>query len=191
MSNLNELLKELEVSDILNKSNDEDKCLISGLKLNSDFINLECNHKFNYDSLLKEITYQKNTNYYFKQKFEILCPYCRKITKGLLPLNSNYIFDKSAMSIKNNIFKLNNKEGYFICNHIIKNGINKGNKCSKLKKTYNTQYCIQHNKINIKDDNIKKCTYILKRGKNKGNNCNKKVFNNNIDFCNNHKNKNN
>ena len=35
--------------------NEEEFCLISGLPLKEKYITLECNHKFNYESLYKEI----------------------------------------------------------------------------------------------------------------------------------------
>ena len=36
-----------------------DFCLISQEKLETNFVKLECNHKFNYESMFYEILYQK------------------------------------------------------------------------------------------------------------------------------------
>jgi len=76
-------------------------CLITGMKLEDDYVTLECEHKFNYKPLYYEIYNQK-----FKQKsynssylntteqnkilssgynYFIKCPYCRNIQFTLLP----------------------------------------------------------------------------------------------------------
>jgi|LauGreDrversion4_2_1035121.scaffolds.fasta_scaffold05097_7 hypothetical protein len=94
-----ELYKSLDNNDT---NKEEDKlCQITGLPLVDNFVTLECSHKFNYDSLYKEICKQKyvfrtytaetltNSEY---QKFKesekdyfIKCPYCRCIQFTLLP----------------------------------------------------------------------------------------------------------
>jgi len=84
-----ELYKSLDIEEKINE--DENLCLITGLKLENHYITLKCGHKFNYIPLFYDI---KN----HKQKFnnmeghishlkhdEIRCPYCRNKQKELLP----------------------------------------------------------------------------------------------------------
>ena len=83
-------------------SDDEDTlCQITGLPLTDKYITLECNHKFNYTALYKEICKQKfvfktyNPNLLTKKHqlkirnskidYFIKCPYCRNIQFTLLP----------------------------------------------------------------------------------------------------------
>ena len=83
-------------------SDDEDTlCQITGLPLTDKYITLECNHKFNYTALYKEIYKQKfvfktyNPNLLTKKHqlkirntkidYFIKCPYCRNIQFTLLP----------------------------------------------------------------------------------------------------------
>ena len=82
-------------------NNNNNICLITGMKLEDDYVTLECEHKFNYKPLYYEIYNQK-----FKQKsynssylntteqnkilssgynYFIKCPYCRNIQFTLLP----------------------------------------------------------------------------------------------------------
>jgi hypothetical protein len=67
---------------------DDNKCLITDMPLLDDYITLDCNHKFNYNSIYTEAYKQKTKNNaieivnksdYFK------CPYCRKVQEKLLP----------------------------------------------------------------------------------------------------------
>jgi hypothetical protein len=82
-----ELYKSLDIDD----NEDENVCLITNETLTNHFVQLQCNHKFNYLSLYNDI---KN----HKQKFnsleghnsqlqsnEVRCPYCRNKQTGLLP----------------------------------------------------------------------------------------------------------
>jgi hypothetical protein len=81
--------------------NEDECCQITGLPLKDKYVNLECNHHFNYDALYKEIYKQK---YEFRtydvnslqkkdlQKFRdskldyfIKCPYCRNLQFTVLP----------------------------------------------------------------------------------------------------------
>jgi len=81
------LYKSLDIDD----NEDENICLITNEQLTNNFVQLQCNHKFNYFPLYNDI---KN----HKQKFnaleghnghlrseEIRCPYCRNKQKELLP----------------------------------------------------------------------------------------------------------
>ena len=87
-----------ELLELLCSENDEideennDVCLISNTKL-VDPIKLVCGHTFNYDSILNEVKGQKIYNGYETQKlasWEIKCPYCRTVQKGLLPHREGY-----------------------------------------------------------------------------------------------------
>jgi len=68
---------------------DEDLCLITNLPLTDNFINLECNHKFNYVPLYNDILNHKKTFNRLERRIlksdEIRCPYCRNIQTTLLP----------------------------------------------------------------------------------------------------------
>jgi len=87
-----ELYKSLDIEENEEKTIEDDNlCLITGLKLENNYITLKCGHKFNYVPLFNDI---KN----HKQKFnnmeghishlkqdELRCPYCRNKQKELLP----------------------------------------------------------------------------------------------------------
>jgi len=68
-----------------------DVCLITGDKL-EESVTLTCGHKFNNNSIFKEIFNQK-ISLNFKNDIplkdnEFKCPYCRSIQKKLLPINN-------------------------------------------------------------------------------------------------------
>jgi len=90
------------INSLDNDSDDEELlCKISGIPLQDNFVTLECNHKFNYNALYKEINKQK---YEFKTydiytlpvkdqlkmrelkvDYFIKCPYCRNVQFNILP----------------------------------------------------------------------------------------------------------
>lgn len=97
-----ELYKSLDKNDTKeDDSKEEELCQITGLPLTDKYVTMECNHKFNYGALYKEICKQKyifrtyNFNIlsnFEQQKFKdanvdyfIKCPYCRNIQFSLLP----------------------------------------------------------------------------------------------------------
>ena len=70
-----------------------EKCLISDELLDTNYITLECKHKFNYLELYNEIVEQKTKKLLDNSKLklnEIKCPYCRAITKNILPYFKYY-----------------------------------------------------------------------------------------------------
>jgi len=85
-------------------------CEISGSKLTTNFVTLECTHKFNYHALYTEICQQKFELQTYTldvlskndvQKFRdskldyyIKCPYCRNIQFTLLPYHEELPFKK-------------------------------------------------------------------------------------------------
>lgn len=108
----------------------EKKCLITGKKLEQNSITLECNHSFNYISLFKEVCHQKKFNINEPSPlrvYEIRCPYCRQITNHILPF---------IPSIVKQIIKGVNYPPIYCmdfkpCDHIIRQGSHKGDKCNK------------------------------------------------------------
>lgn len=99
----NALLKEsLNETNIVVNSNESidtyetninNKCLITGDELSDKYITLECQHSFNYIPLMNEVLQwkrnYKNKNYCYKNKIslnnQLVCPYCRTVTRGILP----------------------------------------------------------------------------------------------------------
>ena len=95
----NELSKSLNNND--NDNNNDNECLISCMPLTENYVTLECNHKFNYKPLYKEICQQKfvyktyashTLNSKDMQKWRdsqspsfIRCPYCRNIQFNIIP----------------------------------------------------------------------------------------------------------
>ena len=66
----------------------DNMCLLTNEPLSHNHITLECNHKFNYLPIYKEVCYQKLDNFLETTRLhinEIKCPYCRIITSKLLP----------------------------------------------------------------------------------------------------------
>jgi len=92
----------ISINDATDATDDADNyCLITKERLHPNHVTLSCNHKFNYIPIYKEIVYQKNkANTTFEitklSYNEIKCPYCRRITRKLLP----YIPYPSVKQIK-------------------------------------------------------------------------------------------
>ena len=97
--------------DINNQgSNNNSICEITGQKLTTNFVTLECKHAFNYDALYTEICKQKYEFQSYttdvlsktdiqkirdnKLDYYIKCPYCRHIQFKLLPFYDNLPFQK-------------------------------------------------------------------------------------------------
>ena len=157
-------------SDLLKAlCNDEDepenRCLISNVQLEPNYIELLCTHKFNYESIFKEVVRQKNKNRLETQKikkYQIKCPYCRSIQNGILPYNPNF---------GEKIYGVNWPSKYAFktsrCKAILKSGKRKHSECGK--KCFG-EFCKMHLKVNNTDK--ERCTAILKSGKRKGLQCN-------------------
>jgi hypothetical protein len=93
----------ISINDATDDATDDadNYCLITKERLHPNHVTLSCNHKFNYIPIYKEIVYQKNkANTTFEitklSYNEIKCPYCRRITRKLLP----YIPYPSVKQIK-------------------------------------------------------------------------------------------
>ena len=182
-------------------NNDDDTtevCLIDGLPLETNFIQLKCSHKFNYYNIFNEVIRQK-TKYNHKEvqhlrSNQIKCPYCRNVQTGILPFFEGYTKIKNVNTPEKYVMK-NNK-----CSYIFKSGKRKGLPCNKncyhemckthLKITKNTLSKKQKKIIyNIGDDvPSNKCKHILTSGKNKGKYCSCKLKINflNYGFCGKH-----
>ena len=69
-------------------------CLITAMPLEKNHITLSCGHNFNYKSILEEITKQKKSISILEtqklEKYQLKCPYCRRIQNGILPFNENF-----------------------------------------------------------------------------------------------------
>jgi len=132
-----------------NNSNNE-KCLISNELLVANYITLECNHKFNYIELYNEVLEQKTKKMLDNSKLklnEVKCPYCRTITKNILPY-FKYYNNKPVKGVNypdELSIKLNE------CQYIEKNSeLCKKNACvTKL-----GIFCNSHVKYNIKEEEI-------------------------------------
>ena len=83
-------------NDYVAKTEVDNRCKITDNKLEDNFIELSCGHKFNYIPLYNEIKYQKTNKYSISYDYtklcinQIKCPYCRTITNNLLPYFNRY-----------------------------------------------------------------------------------------------------
>jgi hypothetical protein len=116
----------------------------------ANYITLECNHKFNYIELYNEVLEQKTKKMLDNSKLklnEVKCPYCRTITKNILPY-FKYYNNKQVKGVNypdELSIKLNE------CQYIEKNSeLCKKNACvTKL-----GIFCNSHVKYNIKEEEI-------------------------------------
>jgi hypothetical protein len=126
------------------------KCLISNELLTTNYITLECNHKFNYMELYNEVLEQKTKKLLDNSKLklnEVKCPYCRAITKNILPYLKYY--DTKIIKGVNYPYDLSIKLNE--CQYIEKNSeLCKKSACiTKL-----GIFCNSHVKYNIKEEEI-------------------------------------
>ena len=145
---------------------EESICLIDGLPLSNNYIELKCSHKFNYLSLLNELKIQRQHNNLEIQKigsYQIKCPYCRKIHNGILPYYQHLLEDK----IKGINWPPSRVLKCKTCQSIIKSGKRKGALCGKAC-IFN--FCNRHAKLNSTPTKPT-CMTILKSGKRKGEIC--------------------
>jgi hypothetical protein len=148
MNNKDIFLNYLNKIDEIGENNE--KCLISNEALISNAITLECNHKFNYIELYNEVLEQKTKKILDNSKLklnEIKCPYCRAISKNLLPY-FKYYNTKPVRGVDNPpdlSIKLNE------CQYIEKNSEPcRKNACL----TKFGLFCNNHVKYNIKEEEI-------------------------------------
>jgi hypothetical protein len=196
--------KMLSSSDGDVNNDDNDLCMISKTKLDETMIVLDCNHKFNYIPLMKDmytrlylshdvkcmnrIPYRKNT---------IECPYCRHKNPYILP------FDENIYNIK--IYGLNTSDIQYIIQECFAS-FSEIKKCSveDCDHYYYSGYVLPFCKNHVSDKKITKdykkserekylvlnnmlCKSVLKSGTRKGEFCNKKCENGGL--CKRHKDK--
>ena len=162
------LFNELLQDESMDVSSNE-KCLISNEDLESNYIKLDCGHKYNYLDLYNEIVYQKTKKILDNNRLkinEMKCPYCRNITNKLLPFykyyNVNYI--RGVNGPINFTMNLNK------CEYIVKNKQTKTKECCNAS-ACNTKYgmfCNKHFKYTkreedlLNDYNVEKYKYLNK-----------------------------
>jgi hypothetical protein len=125
-----ELIKEDTKNVSINQNEYGNLCKISNEIADESYIELECNHGFNYDSIYNEVYIQK---YVFNpketvklSKYQLKCPYCRQVQNTLLPGREGY----------DNILYVNMPKKYRMkkkkCSYIFKRGKRKGVLCGKF-----------------------------------------------------------
>lgn len=158
-----------ELSKLLEDDDDVDddinKCRITDQPLTDKYVTLECNHKFNYDALHKEICKQKYVfktydNEHLKKKerylllksgkdYFIRCPYCRHIQFEVIPYYEELGIEEKygVNSVKPDNRKYYLHGQWFIlgveCLHI-ENGEKCYNACSTTLKDTGLTYCNMH-----------------------------------------------
>ena len=134
-----ELMKLLEEEE---DSDQENNCLISGEKLDDNFISLECNHKFNYKYIYNEVHKQKTQPWHSEvnkvKNTQLKCPYCRNIQTGLLPFRNGFPKVK-YVNWPPTLMMLPDK-----CIYTFASGKRKGQSCGKK---CSGKYCLSHEKI--------------------------------------------
>ena len=141
-------------------------CLISGDKLDNQFITLSCKHKFNYCPIFYEIKHQKEFTKLETcrlKRYQIKCPYCRNVQNGIIPFNKDYPDLKmDGVNWPPSRVSKNNE-----CMAIIKSGKRKGDYCAK---PCFDKLCNMHNRTS-KSINGVTCMAVIKSGPRKGQTC--------------------
>jgi sarcosine oxidase delta subunit len=146
----------------------ENICLITFEPLTDNHVQLYCGHSFNYEAIYNEVFQQKHkyisTAIKRVGKYQIKCPYCRNIQKGLLPPRENFELVEKVNTPINHTMKEH------ICDHIFKRGSKKGTVCGIRSRETK---CKRH----IKNENtcVKQCSFVLTRGLRKNQECGKNV----------------
>jgi len=159
----NKELLRLICSDEQDNDDDDTLCLITGLPLLGNHVQLACGHKFNYVPIYKEICSQKRHQTLEVAKLgthEVKCPYCRRIQNGLLPFDQEYGHKRYGVNHPPSKVYRGNK-----CQALLKSGKRKGAACAKA---CIKQFCKLHHTQTLQV----KCSAILKSGKRKGELCN-------------------
>lgn len=100
----------------------KDLCLITNLPLTDNFVTLECNHKFNYVPLFKDLVNRKTKHSSLDTQVlkvnELRCPYCRHRESKLLPFYENMGVEKvhGVNFIDDNIVLTKTTDDYFTGN---------------------------------------------------------------------------
>lgn len=167
-----------------------DRCLITNEELSENYIKLDCNHKFNYKPIFKDIytrmymSHIKQIRTFVLSTFEpIICPYCRGENSELLPyIPEEYEIKIYGINTLEEEYKIYDK-----CRPLYqlkKCSVNDCKKCCYS--VYKLPLCKAHGmdkkvlksykdamkSLTVKTD--KKCTFLLQKGKRKGEECNNK-----------------
>ena len=118
----------------------DEECSICGLELKDKYTyELNCNHKFHYECLMKSFM---NTSKLNNKNNKNNCPYCRSSKNYLTVINGvKKVYPHIHNVDDNYILSYQVKK----CEHILTRGKNKGNQCSKNCKLGNN-YCSVHSK---------------------------------------------
>ena len=134
-----ELMKLLQEEE--SKQNEE-TCLISGDKLEDNFVKLECKHKFNYKDIYNEVYKQKTQPWHSEinkvKTTQLKCPYCRNIQNGVLPYREGFTKVK-YVNWPPSLMMLPDECGYTFAS-----GKRKGQTCNKK---CSGKYCLSHTRI--------------------------------------------
>ena len=164
-----ELLKMICKEEVAEEDTATAQCLISSEPLLDTHIVLQCGHKFNYMNILEEVKQQRRPSHLEIQRlsrYQIKCPYCRKIQNGILPLR---LGQEKILGVNWPPSKMYLKD---LCKAIFKSGLRKGTACNK---PCEENYCKRHKNYESKKTtamtNIILCQTVLRYGKRKGNKC--------------------
>ncbi len=134
-----------------NVASPQNVCLITNEKLEDNSIKLECNHEFNYLSLYNEVIYQKTKKLLDNSRLkinEMKCPYCRNITKMLLPFYKYY----SVVPVRGVTYPEEFSMKFHECQHV---NVKNGKKCaSSACITDNGIFCNKHISATKKENEI-------------------------------------
>jgi len=192
-----ELYKSLD--DTTKDESSEDLCLISGEILEDKYFTMECNHKFNYIPLYKDLLNFKTKLSLMEsvrlKPNEIRCPYCRKRQSKLLPF-----YEELGLAKVNGINTWNpaseygdNSTGYKATSAWVI-GSCCIPKCNATTVKPNVQdsklYCYTHSKeffkLTVHGFTSGKCIQLLKSGPRKGTECGAVAYTNTNDCCKRH-----
>ncbi len=177
------------INDVKKKV-ESDVCLISHEPLTNYQIELDCEHKFNYDCIFNEMVGQNTGIHKYKKE----CPYCRTNINGVLPYCEGYKKVDRVNHPPSRVMKRYKKKK---CHYILTSGKNKGNCCTRFaifpkdlckmhQKIYDKNTAIASNKINVNNSKIVKqdkkpkweissdwrqCKAVIKSGKNANQRC--------------------
>jgi len=117
-----ELYKLLDDNALQVDDQSQDLCLITNLPLTENYVTLECNHKFNYVPLFKDLVNRKTKHSSLDTQVlklnELRCPYCRHRESKLLPFYENMGVEKvhGVNFIDDNIVLTKTTDDYFTGN---------------------------------------------------------------------------
>lgn len=118
-----------------------DICLVSFEPLDDTQIELNCGHKFNYNSIFYAMVGQISS---LKQ-----CPYCRTNIHGVLPFCSDY---KKISRVNSPASRLLSKYKYKMCKYVLSRGKRVGETCGK-NAIFPFNCCKNHHKKYTTDKN--------------------------------------